>query len=165
MMLLRVVGAEHAAISKFRRKLVRRRVAVARFRVDENWPAFRVRAAGRDGREWKQDHAFAGLRPAEAVPAGISVRRIRRDEDVVWRAHLRLVASCLGNVSPNWNDSKARSFHGLRLRAESHVTHRRNSGSEFWEHLKERRFETADQQKRRFQTAAPWKSPGSLTLR
>ena len=107
MVVLRIVGTKHPALSKLRRKLVRRRVTFTRVRVDENWPAFRIRAAGRDGREWKQDHTFAGPRPAEAMPARISPRRIRRYDDVVWRARLRLAASCLRNVSANRNDSKA----------------------------------------------------------
>src|SRR5205085_300021 len=88
----------------------------------------------------KYNHALAGLRPAQTMPARITSRRIRGDDAMVRGALPSGSTRRVRDLRADGNDSEARCFHAFSLRAVPRIAHRRNSGVQFWADIKERRF-------------------------
>ncbi len=82
----RIVSAEHAPLPEVRREFMSRGVLFAWLFVNEDGPGLGVGMTRLDRGEGKQDHSFARLSPAQAMPAGITSRRIDIDDGVIRRA-------------------------------------------------------------------------------
>src|SRR2546423_11923210 len=65
-----VVSAEHAASAKMGRIFVRFPITLTRLGMNEDRTTFRIGMAGRDRGKRKENDAFAGLGPLEAMAAG-----------------------------------------------------------------------------------------------
>ncbi len=102
----RIVGAEHASLSEIRRELMSRGVLFTWLFVNEDGPGLGVRMTRLDRSEGKQNHAFTRLSPAEAMPAGITTRRIDLDDGVIRRAGDGRLPSAFSDRRGQWNNSE-----------------------------------------------------------
>src|SRR5205085_1890136 len=107
-LVLRVVSANYPALTKIRRIFFGGVITLARIGMDENRARFGVRTPGGDCREGKENHTLSRLSPAEAVAAGITSRRIGKDDGVIRRARPGARPGSLRDFRLEWNHSKLR---------------------------------------------------------
>src|SRR4029453_8831452 len=108
-----IVSAEHATLAKVGPIFVRRAVALAMVGVNENRTALGIRMIGRYRCVRKKNDPLTGLRPAQTMPAGKPVWRIRGDDAMFRRARSCCPARCFCNLGGKRNNLEVQSFHAI----------------------------------------------------